>query len=80
MDPLMTSLYLHIQHVPMVCVCVCVCIPLPPHTPLPPLLLGVPMFVINNGVFGYLSPSPENMKTLDEARQAFVNFKLKTLG
>ena len=50
---------------------------LSPPTPHPP---GVPMFVTNTDVFGYLVPSSEKLQSLDEARQAFVNFKLKTLG
>ena len=49
------------------------------HTAVPPSP-GVPMFVTNTDVFGYLVPSSEKLQSLDEARQAFVNFKLKTLG
>ena len=41
---------------------------------------GVPMFVTNKGVFGYLVSSPEDLHTFEEARQEFINFKLKTLG
>ena len=65
-----------------VCVYACVC-PIPtspfhPHIPLP--TSGVPMFVTNKGVFGYLVSSPEDLHTFEEARQEFINFKLKTLG
>ena len=38
------------------------------------------MFVTNKDVFGYLVSSPEDLHTLEEARQEFINFKLKTLG
>ena len=41
--------------------------------------LGLPMFVTNSDVFGYML-SPKDVLTLEESRNDFVNFKIKTLG